>query len=434
MHIAIVGGGLTGLSAAERLSEAGVACTLYEREETLGGLAGSFRVEGAYLEKFYHHLFTSDMAMVELIERLGLGDKLQWLPTSNSYYVNRIYSLSTPLDLLRFSHVSLLDRLRLGLLYLRTRWVRDWLPLEEITARDWLVAMAGERVYEAVWRPLLRNKFGSHADEVAAVWIWNKLKLRGSSRGKGQEERLGYVVGGFGQVVDALEAELRAAGVEICPGTPVERIVLGEDGRHQVLAQGEARPYDRVLVTTAPEILTTIAPGLPEAYRDQLRRIIYLANVCLVLRLDRSLSSTYWLNIGDPQIPFTGIIEHTNMQRPQIYGGAHLAYISRYLDASDPMYTQSAEEILEAYLPHLQRIYPKFQRAWVQQVWAWRDRYTQPVIGLHYSQAKPALKTPIRNLWLCSMAQVYPEDRGMNYAVAYGRRAAEEMLAEAPSG
>jgi len=434
MRVAIVGAGVTGLSIADTLSQRGIDCTLFEQEPTVGGLAGSFTVDGTYLEKFYHHLFTSDTAMAALIERLGLGPKLHWLPTTNSYYANRFYRLSTPLDLLRFSHISLVDRFRLGLLYLRTRTLTDWRPLEAITAREWLVDMAGEGVYRGVWEPMLRGKFGRYADEVAAVWIWNKLKLRGSSRGKGQEERLGYLEGGFGQAIDAWEHDLRESGVRFALGAPVDKVQIAPDPATGVLratgvvAKGELFPADRVIVTTAPEIFARLAPDLPEAYRETLTSITYLANVCLVMSLDRSLSSTYWLNVGDPNIPFTGVIEHTNMQRPELYGGNHVAYLSRYLDPADPYYGMEADELLDAYLPYLQRMFRGFQRGWVRQAWAWRERYTQPVIGLHYSERKPPFKTPVGHLWLSCMAQVYPEDRGMNYAVEYGRRAALEML------
>ncbi|HHX64805.1 MAG TPA: NAD(P)/FAD-dependent oxidoreductase [Chloroflexi bacterium] len=428
MRVAIVGGGMTGMSAADELAQRGIAVTLFEKDASLGGLAGSFEVNGIHLEKFYHHLFTSDTGMVALIRRLGLEEKLQWLPTSNSYYVNRIYRLSTPLDLLRFSHISILDRVRVGLLYLRTMFVNDWHPLEEISARDWLVRMAGEGVYRGVWEPLLRTKFGRYADQVAAVWIWNKLKLRGSSRGKKQEERLGYLHGGFAQVVEAWERRLRDQNVKIRLSTPVERVTIEDAVATGVVVNGEHLPYDRVLVTTAPELLTHMAPDLPDDYRRQLTDIDYLANVCLVMELDRSLSNTYWLNIGDPTIPFTGVIEHTNMQRPEDYGGAHLTYISRYLDADDPAYTMSAEDLLDSYVPYLQRMFRGFQRDWVQRVWAWRERYTQPVIGLHYSQRKPPFRAPVQHLWHSCMAHIYPEDRGMNYAVLYGQRVVDEML------
>ncbi|MFQ5859195.1 MAG: NAD(P)/FAD-dependent oxidoreductase [Anaerolineae bacterium] len=428
MHVAVVGGGVTGLSAADELSQRGVSCTIFEKDAALGGLAGSFKVNGVYVEKFYHHLFTTDTAAVATIERLGLADSLEWQPTTNSYYVNRIYRLSSPVDLLRFSPISFVDRIRLGLLYLSTRFVNDWHALEEITAREWLVRMAGESVYEAVWEPLLRGKFGKYADDVAAVWIWNKLKLRGSSRGKKQEERLGYLRGGFGQAIDAWEEHLRTRGVEIRLSSPVGEIHIEDGAATGVVVNGQFRPFDQVLVTTAPAIFGEIAPGLPADYRARLAQIRYLANVCLVMRLDRSLSDTYWLSVGDPTIPFTGVIEHTNMQRPELYGGVHLAYLSRYLDPEDRYYQMSAEELLTAYLPHLQKMFRGFSRDWVKEVWAWRERYTQPVIGQRYSQLKPSFKTPVANLWLCCMAQVYPEDRGMNYAIASGQKVAAKMM------
>lgn len=428
-NIAIVGAGLTGLSAADTLSAAGHTVTIYEEQAVPGGLAGSFEVNGIRLEKFYHHLFTSDTTMVALIERLGLGDLLEWQPSITSYFVNRIYRLSTPLDLLRFDRVSFIDRIRLGLLTLRTRTIKDWMPLEEITAHEWLVAMGGEKVYQAVWEPLLRGKFGRYADDVSAVWMWNKLKLRGSSRGETQEERLGYLRGGFGQVIEAWEALLRARGVRLLLGTPARELLIADGRVTGVRADDGVTPYDAVLVTTAPEILSRLAPGLPEGYRQQLNSIVYLANVCLVMELDRSLSDTYWLNVGDPTIPFTGVIEHTNFQRPETYGGAHLAYLSRYLDPADPYYAMDADALLEAYLPYLGRMFRGFDRAWVQRAWAWRERYTQPVITRGYSRLKPPYRTPVEGLWLGCMAQVYPEDRGMNYAVASGRRLAEEMLA-----
>ncbi|MGC9358858.1 MAG: NAD(P)/FAD-dependent oxidoreductase [Anaerolineae bacterium] len=430
MRVAVVGGGITGMSACDVLSRHGIACDLYEKDATLGGLAGSFEVNGSRLERFYHHLFTSDVAMAELIASLGLDGDLEWLPTSNAYFAGRTYRLSTPLDLLRFTRLSLVDRIRLGLLYLRTGLVRDWHPLEEITARDWLVEMAGEEVWHAVWEPLLRGKFGRYADDVAAVWIWNKLKLRGGSRGKGQEERLGYLRGGFGRALEVWEQRLREQGVTIRTKAEVARIEIVEGRAVALRVADERHAYDQIIVTTAPSLLTEMAPGLPPAYRQRLQRIHYLGNVCLVLKLDRSLSDTYWLNVGDPSIPFTGVIEHTNMQRPEDYGGAHLAYLSRYLDVADPAYEMTADALLASYEPYLQRMFPGFSRDWVQACWAWREPYAQPVIGLHYSQLRPELKTPVGNLWLSSMAQVYPEDRGMNYAVVWGQKVAQALLEE----
>jgi len=429
-QVAIVGGGVTGMAAADFLSQHGVACTIYERDSALGGLAGSFEVDGGRLEKFYHHLFTSDRAMAALIEELGLGSDLEWKPSVTGYYTQRIYRLTSPLDVLRFKPLPFPDRIRLGMLAILPRLVRDWRPLEEITAEEWLIRLAGRRVYEEVWAPLLRAKFGRYADQIAAVWMWNKLKLRGGSRGRGQVEMLGYLRGGFGRALERWESRLRQRGVEIRLDSPVEEVRIREGKAAGVVAQGRFEPYDDVLVTAAPEIFLRIAAGLPADYRQRLAQIRYLANVCLVLKLKHSLGQVYWLNINDPSIPFVALVEHTNLQRPEEYGGAHLVYLSRYLDPTDPLYQMSTEELLKAYLPGLRKLFPQFDEGWVEDAWAWRERYTQPLIVRHYSRIRPPFKTPVENLWLCCMAQVYPQDRGMNYALVYGRRVAEEMMRE----
>jgi protoporphyrinogen oxidase len=430
MNLGIVGGGLTGLTAAYDLAKQGIHCTIYERDSEVGGLAGSFEVDGVLLEKFYHHLFTSDTAIADLIDDLGLGYDLEWKPTVTSYYANRIYRLTKPVDVLRFTPLNPIGRFRLGLLAIIPRFINDWKPLEEITAKEWLMRMAGKNVYDNVWGPLMRGKFGEYEEQVAAVWIWNKLKLRGGSRGKGQSESLGYLRGGFGRAIRALEKRLLDMGVRILTGTPVQEILV-EDGKAVgVRVDGEAYFHDRILVTTAPALFSRMVPALPQDYRERLEKILYLANVCLILRLDRSLSDTYWLNINDPDLPFVAIVEHTNMQRPEEYGGSHLVYVSRYAPSSDKYIRMPGDQLFEAYLPHLQQLFPELDRSWILDHWAWREEYAQPVITKHYSALKPPFKTPIENLWLCSMAQVYPEDRGMNYAVAYARKAVNEMLQE----
>jgi protoporphyrinogen oxidase len=438
--VAIVGGGVTGMAAAESLSQHNVASTIYERDGALGGLAASFEVDGIRLEKFYHHLFTSDTAMTSLIEELGLGDDLEWRPSVTGYHTHgrpegaRTYRLTTPLDVLRFEPLPPLDRIRLGMLAILPRVIRDWRPLEEITAEEWLIRWAGRRVYEEVWGPLLQAKFGPYADQISAVWMWNKLKLRGGSRGRGQAEKLGYLRGGFGRALERWEHRLRQQGVDIRLNSPVEEVRISEGKASGVVAQGHFEPYDGVLVTTAPEVFLKMSAGLPASYRQQLAQIQYLANVCLILKLKHSLGHVYWLNISDPAIPFVALVEHTNLRRPEEYGGAHLAYLSRYLDPADPFYEMSAQELLGAYLPGLHKLFPHFDQGWVENVWAWRARYTQPVIVRRYSELRPPFKTPIQNLWLCCMAQVYPQDRGMNYALVYGRSVAGEMRREAGSG
>lgn len=432
MNVAIVGGGITGMAAAHELARRGIPCTIYEKDAILGGLAGSFQVGGTYIERFYHHLFNTDTAMVDIIRELGLAGNFEWVETNTGlFYAGRIYRLATPFDLLRFTPLPFIDRIRMGLLAILPRFVRDWRPLEDITAKEWLVRMAGRRVFDVVWGPLMRAKFGRYYDQIAAVWIWNKLVLRGGSRGRGAAEVLGYQRGGFGPVLVAWEEHLRRRGVEVRLNAPVEEIRI-ENGRAAgVVVNGHFAPYDRVIVTTAPAILADIAPALPADYRRRLQSILYLANKCLVLKLNRSLSSTYWLNIADASIPFVALIEHTNMQPPERYGGAHIAYFSRYLDPDDPYWDMPADDLFQAYLPGIRKLFPQFQPDWVEERWMWRERWAQPVILKRYSQLRPELQTPAKDLWLSCMASIYPQDRGMNYAAVYGQKVVRAMLGEA---
>jgi protoporphyrinogen oxidase len=400
--------------------------TVLEQETDLGGLAGSFVVNGTRLEKFYHHWFTSDQYIIDLINELGVGDQVVSRQTRTGiFYANSMFRLSSPLDVLRFRPLSVINRLRLGLLAIRARRIRDWKKLEGLTAGAWLREMTGKRVYEVVWEPLLRGKFGAYADEVSAVWFWNKLKLRGGSRTKGGGEQLAYYQGGFAALADRLAARIREHGGEIRTDAIVTEIVASEGQCRGVLVNSEFLPADIIIATPAlPVVADLVAPHLAAEYISSLRRIKYLANVCLVLELDRSLSETYWLNVNDPEFPFVGVIEHTNFEPPNTYGGRHIVYLSKYLQETDSYFQASDQELLDFTLPHLKRMFPAFERHWIRHYHVWRAKYSQPVVERNYSGLIPSMATPLSGLYLASMAQIYPEDRGTNYAVREGVRVA----------
>ena len=150
--ITIVGGGFTGLTIAYELAKNGIAVTVLEAESDTAGLAAAFSVGGVKLDRFYHHWFTNDMEVMQLINELGLDDRVEINPTNTGvYYANNFFKLSTPWDLLNFTPLSLLDRIRLGLLALRARQVNDWMMLESKTAHEWLRELGGYNVYRVVW-------------------------------------------------------------------------------------------------------------------------------------------------------------------------------------------------------------------------------------------------------------------------------------------
>jgi protoporphyrinogen oxidase len=431
-RIFIIGAGYTGLSAAYDLARAGYDVEVFESDEAIGGLAGSFEVSpGVRLEKFYHHWFSSDKEILGLLDDMGLSSQVEFhASTTGLFYANSIFRLASPLDLLRFKPLPFIDRIRTGLMALYARRIAEWRPLEKVSAKDWICRIAGRRSFEVIWGPLLGGKFGVEAENVSAVWFWNKLKLRGSSRDEKGSEQLLYFRGGFDALSESIRSTLEENGVVFHMNTAVQKI-LSESGKLSgIMVDGEMRPVDNLLVTTPLPSFFALADDLPAEYVEKHSAIRFLGNVCLVLRLDRSLSDTYWLNVADPSFPFVGVIEHTNLDSIDNYNGEHIAYISKYLPTSEALFSLSDEELLDYCIPFLQRIFPQFERSWVIGHAVWRAEYSQPVITKNYSQLIPGEQTPIDGVWLSTMAQIYPEDRGTNYAVRHGRAIARDIVSK----
>ena len=430
MKIGIIGGGLAGLTAAYRLCQRGLQVHLLEAEHDLGGLVGTFEIGGSRIEQFYHHIFSNDTAIMGLIDELGLADRLVWRQSKvGIFYDGRVYDFVTPLDLLRFTAIPLIDRLRLGLVGLRLRRQKNWRPYEAVTAKEWIIKNAGQRNYDVVWGPLLRGKFGQRADDVSMAWFWSKIHLRFASRKGGrQKEQLGYIMGSFGLLVDTLAERIRQMGGVLETGRPVQRVIV-EDGRAVALEasgeKGERIPCDAVLATVPNQSLLGLVPQLPDDYATKLGAVQHQWALCLVLALKRSLSPIYWMNISDRSIPFLALIGHTNFIERSHYGGLHVAYLSNYLEEASPLLQMGVDELCDLYFPHLKRINPQFSPEWVADRWLFRGPFAQPIIATHYSRSIPERRTPIGGLYLANMSQIYPEDRGQNYSI----RLAEEVAA-----
>jgi len=431
--VVIVGGGFTGLTAAYELAKQGLSVRVIEADATAGGLAGTFEfVDGVKLEKFYHHWFNNDVYVPELVKELGMEGDVITLPTRTGMYFNgRMWKLSSPMDLLRFTALSFLDRIRLGLLVLQVRRIKDWRTIEHLTIREWLESLCGKNVYRVVWEPLITSKFSIYAEAVNAVWMWKKLVLRGSTRNDKGGEELAYFKGGFGRLAEAMVEAIKRAGGEVSVGEKVTG-VHSEDRKLLSLSTNLGNVSGQhFLFTPAFPIIAEIFDGSADpAWLERLRRVRYLGNMCLVLRLKHSLSETYWLNVNDPGFPFVGVIEHTNFDKTENYKGDHIAFLSRYLAVQDPVWTYSDEQYVDFALKHLKRMFPKMERSWVLEHRVWRAEFAQPVTERNYSNYVPGRETPFNNAFIATMAQIYPEDRGTNYAIREGRIAADKILQE----
>ena len=435
MRVGVIGGGAAGLSAAFELVKRGHQAHVFERAPFLGGQASTFEVGGGRLERGYHHLFMSDTHMVDLIQQLGLGHKLAWIESKVGFYHGgKIWKFTSPTDLLKFTPLSLFDRFRLGLVTYYLQKVKNGLKYEGVTAAEWLEKRVGLRAYQVVWEPMLRGKFGEHYREISMTWLWGKIYLRVSSRGKPWEkEKLGYPMGSFGEVFDTLGERIRQLGGEVHFPAGVRRVVL-EDGRATGLEvdvpgrEVEIRPYDAIIATTPSYVFTRLVPPLPDEYANKLTNVTYLAAVLLVLVLKRPLSQMYWLNVADRTMPFVGIIEQTNLVDPSLYGGKHIVYFSNYPSTDSPLYQKSGEDLLEDFVPHLRKVNPDFEPSWIEEYYHHKVDAAQPIIGVNCSQRIPDLRTPIKSLYLANTTQVYPEDRGTNYSVRLGKQVVELVL------
>ncbi|MBF8266760.1 MAG: amine oxidase [Dehalococcoidia bacterium] len=435
MKVGIIGAGATGLAAAYTLVKAGHEATVYEGDPFVGGQASTFDVGGARLEKGYHHLFTSDRDMVDLIHELGLGPKLAWIESKvGIFHGGKIYNFVSPTDLLRFTPLSPVDRLRMGLAILYLQRYKEWQKLERFTAAEWIRKYAGKGAYDVVWGPLLRGKFGAYYDKVGMPWFWGKIHTRFASRGKGmQKERLGYPMGSFAEVFETLAERIVERGGEVNLSTPVRAITV-EEGRATGLEARSAwgstilRPFDAVLATTPSYVLPRLVSGLPQDYLEKLQGVKYLAAVLMVLVLKEPLSRLYWLNIADRSIPFVGLIEHTNYIESSHYGGKHILYISNYLGEDSPLFHMKDSQLLEEYIPHLKKVNPRFDPSWIEEWYYHRVEAAQPIAGANYSQHIPDHRTPVKGLYLANTTQIYPEDRGTSYSVRMGKRLAGMMM------
>jgi protoporphyrinogen oxidase len=450
MHLAIVGAGIAGLTAAHDLLKAGHRVTVYEAAQQAGGLASGFRDPGWEwpLERFYHHIFTTDTAIIKLTEQIGCRDKLffrgpvtaQWWNGSGRPLFGELPPLRLPgglsiaapglvgtaISTLSYPGLSLPQRLRMGAVaaYLKFA-VSDWRPLERETAATWTRRAMGDTVYRTFVQPLLEGKFGPYAEEVNMSWLWARLKARSF--------QLGYFTGGFQGLSDALLEYVRRQGAIVHLGAPIAGLEQLEHGWRVTSAGAHgagAEEADAVIVTGAPGLLSKLAPQLPDSYLAALRKLRSMGAVVLTAALRQPLTGgVYWMNMPKDSFPFLALVEHTNFIDRRHYGGDHLIYCGDYLDPSHEYFRLTKEELLERFVPALRTVNPRFEPGWVRETWLHREPYAQPIVPVNHSANIPALKTPLPGLFWASMSQVYPWDRGTNFAVELGSRVAAEAIA-----
>lgn len=429
MKIAVLGGGLTGLTAAFYLLRDGADVTIFESNPQLGGLSTHFNFGDFWWDKFYHCILTSDSALLQLIDDLGLSSELKWTPTKVGFFADeKLYSMSSTLDFLKFQPLNIWQKARLAAGILYTCRIKDSHDLEGELASEWLSRVFGATNYRKMWSPLLKCKLGACREEASAAFIWATITRLYSTRQKtgNQQECLGYVQGGYRVVFRRLIEMVKAMHGRILTNARVTQIARN-DGMIEVEVDGQKHGFDGMIATIPSKALAAITPGLDSTYIRKLNEVKYLGIVCVALVLKRRLSPFYVTNLANEDFPFTGIIEMTNLISTKETHGRCLVYLPKYTSPGDPLFETADEDVWAQFRPHIQRVIPDFQDSDIEKRFTFRERFVQPVPTLHYSRLVPEMETGIDGLILANTTQIINSTLNNNAMVKIARQAVEAM-------
>lgn len=432
-HIGIVGGGIMGVSLAYRLAKAGLKVSVYERSDNLGGLAGYMEYDGVRMDRFYHTILSSDITMQNLIEECGVADKRHFTVTKQGFFDNgKLYDFNSPVDFALFPPLNPFQRFRLGLQIIAAQFESDWQKMDMVPVEDWLVKVSGQGAYKKVWKPLLRAKFDTTAEDVPATYIWSRLRrMMGTRKGATSKEMMSYLENGYITLIEAIAKKAEALGAEFHVKAPIEEIVV-ENGRALGLKlAGQLQKFDAVVSTLASPILSNLIPGGRSDFRALLAKQTYLGVICPLLILKKRLLPYYVLNITDESIPFTAVVETTNLIDPKHTKGYHLVYLPKYIAPDSDLQNWSDEQIKAEWMKHFKRMFPNYAESDIAEFVVQRAKYVEPIRPMGTLDEIPDIKTPIDRLYMGNTVMIYPELGNGEAATRFAAKIAERVLRDA---
>jgi protoporphyrinogen oxidase len=407
-----------GLAAAYYALKAGHDVVVYEADRVPGGMAAHFNFGGVSIERYYHFVCKADQPTFELLKELGIGDKMRWVPTRMGLFAGgRMHDWGNPVALLRFPVLSFFEKCRYGLMMLAATKRKAAGGLELKSAKDWIEAWCGAKVYDALWRPLFDLKFYQYADNISAAWLWTRIKRVGTSRRSLMQEELGYIEGGSETLVHALVEAIKRMGGAVRLATPVEEVTV-QDGRLVgIRVGGLTEPFAAVISTVPTPLVSKMIPGLPQSAKQAYEAIKNIGVVCLIFRLKKSVSPNFWVNVADPSMKIPGFVEFSNLRRTS----DTIVYVPYYMPTDSPVWKRSDAQFLDEAFGYLKQINPSLTDTDRIDAASGRLRHAQPVCPPGFASMIPKVQTGIAGLQVADTCFYYPEDRGVSESVRWAR-------------
>ncbi|OOG51073.1 NAD(P)/FAD-dependent oxidoreductase [Rhodanobacter sp. C01] len=425
-HCVILGAGPMGLMVAMELLKQGKSVDIYERDDRIGGMSASFDFDGLEIERYYHFVCKTDFALFQLLEELGLSDKLHWTDTKMGFYYNgRLYKWGTPFALLAFDGLGLVGKIRYGVHAMYAKSIKDWRPFDGITAVAWIKKWVGARTYQVLWKSLFELKLFEHADTISAAWIGTRIKRVALSRRNLMQESMGYLEGGSATLLEKMRQFIESRGGRIHLNSGIEEVVVSGQRVVAVKIGDQEVPCDTVISTAPIQYVPRLVPALPPAFVERINAIKNIPVACVILKLRQPLSENFWMNINDARIDIPGLIEYSNLTGQD----TSIVYAPFYMPKTHPKWSSANAELIEEVLTYLPRINPQFKREWVMATHCHRYEFAQTICPTGFFDMLPPMQTPVSGLFMADTGYYYPEDRSINESVAVAKTLAEAVLA-----